>query len=173
MQNIIASTASGMFSRFLQSSLCRAFNTIMASAGCLKCPPRPGVSQFRTATSSCLVRTPFSTSSYAAAQATGDMLKRQQAKSAHLKGKGSGAKATLRIKKKPFVKTGKPPMPGERKAARKTARKRIVLSNTNALEVVGMRDYTMDMVGNIRLRRGAVGRGSLRVLRGRLVVWKR
>ena len=43
---------------------------------------------------------------------------------------------TLRIKKKVPVKSGKPPAPGERKAMRK----RIVLSNTNALEVPGLRD---------------------------------
>ncbi len=48
----------------------------------------------------------------------------------------SVAKKTLKIKKKAPVKTGKPPASGERKAMRK----RIVLSNTNALEVKGMRD---------------------------------
>jgi len=49
---------------------------------------------------------------------------------------------TLKIKKKVPVKTGKPPMPGERKAMRK----RIVLSNTNALEVPDMQDLNAEMV---------------------------
>ena len=51
---------------------------------------------------------------------------------------------TLRLKKKTHVKTGKPPMPGERKAMRK----RIVLSNTNALAVPGLQDLKKDIVGN-------------------------
>lgn len=58
-----------------------------------------------------------------------------------LAGKTKGAK-TLRIKKKAFVKTGKPPASGERKALRK----RIVLSNTNALEVRDLRDLDGKMV---------------------------
>lgn len=50
---------------------------------------------------------------------------------------------TLRIKKKaPVKREGKPPASGERKAMRK----RIVLSNTNALEVEGMRDLDAEMV---------------------------
>jgi small subunit ribosomal protein S29 len=49
----------------------------------------------------------------------------------------AGAQKTLRIKKKaPPKPTGKPPAPGERKAWRK----RVVLSNTNALEVE-MREF--------------------------------
>jgi small subunit ribosomal protein S29 len=52
------------------------------------------------------------------------------------KAKQKSASPTLKIKKKAFVKTGKPPAPGERKAMRK----RIVLSNTNALEVEGLED---------------------------------
>lgn len=47
---------------------------------------------------------------------------------------------TLRIKKTAPVKTSRPPAPGERKAARK----RIVLSNTNALEVEGMVELSED-----------------------------
>lgn len=72
-------------------------------------------------------------------KATGNGLKLQQAKTAHLKNKR--VSASLKIKKKPFVKTGKPPLPGERKAVRK----RIVLSNTNALEVPGMQNLTKEM----------------------------
>lgn len=51
-----------------------------------------------------------------------------------------GAKS-FAMKKKILVKTGKPPMPGERKAMRK----RIVLSNTNALQVEGLHDLSKDM----------------------------
>ncbi|EKD15530.1 mitochondrial 37S ribosomal protein mS29 [Drepanopeziza brunnea f. sp. 'multigermtubi'] len=59
-------------------------------------------------------------------------------------GKSKGAK-TLRIKKKAFVKTGKPPAAGERKAMRK----RIVLSNTNALEVEDLRDLNGKLVDEL------------------------
>jgi small subunit ribosomal protein S29 len=79
------------------------------------------------------------------------MLKKQQARAGHLKSKG-GAK-TLRIKKKAVVKSGKPPMPGERKALRK----RVVLSNTNALEVLGMADLTGGMVRDASLVGKVVG----------------
>ena len=51
-----------------------------------------------------------------------------------------GAKS-FAMKKKVPVKAGKPPMPGERKAMRK----RIVLSNTNALQVEGLHDLSKDM----------------------------
>lgn len=54
------------------------------------------------------------------------------------KKKPTAAAKTLRIKKKAIVKTGRPPAPGERKAIRK----RIVLSNSNALEVPTMVDMT-------------------------------
>lgn len=57
------------------------------------------------------------------------------------KKKGAGAVKTLKIKKKAFVKTGRPPAPGERKAVRK----RIVLSNSNALEVSTMTDLTAEL----------------------------
>jgi small subunit ribosomal protein S29 len=58
----------------------------------------------------------------------------------HVK-KSAGASKTLKIKKKAFVKTGRPPAPGERKAIRK----RIVLSNSNALEVPTMADMTAEL----------------------------
>jgi small subunit ribosomal protein S29 len=67
---------------------------------------------------------------------------------------------TLRIKKKPPPKTGKPPQPGERKAMRK----RIVLSNTNALEVPSMRELDKGLVGEwemgIKDSRGRPGEGN-------------
>ncbi|KAH6671358.1 mitochondrial ribosomal death-associated protein 3-domain-containing protein [Halenospora varia] len=57
-------------------------------------------------------------------------------------GREKGLKASPRIKNKPKEKTGKPPAPGERKAVRK----RIVLSNTNAIEVAEMEDLTKEMI---------------------------
>lgn len=58
-----------------------------------------------------------------------------------------GKKFTL--KKKTVVKTGRAPASGERKAIRK----RIVLSNTNALEVPWLQDFTAESV----LDEGLVG----------------
>lgn len=58
----------------------------------------------------------------------------------------------LKIKKKAVVKTGKPPMPGERKAIRK----RIVLSNTNALSVQ-MEDLEKEILADRRLIGSVVG----------------
>ncbi|CZT04632.1 related to ribosomal protein [Rhynchosporium agropyri] len=63
--------------------------------------------------------------------------------------KSKGA-TTLRLKKKAFVKTGKPPASGERKAIRK----RIVLSNTNALEVLNLKDLDGRMVDEIADQNG-------------------
>lgn len=73
-----------------------------------------------------------------------------------LAGKSKGAK-TLRIKKKAFVKTGKPPASGERKALRK----RIVLSNTNALEVKDLRDLDGKMVDEMLVTEGEAGEQTL------------
>jgi small subunit ribosomal protein S29 len=56
-------------------------------------------------------------------------------------GKVANQRKTLRIKKKAVVKTGRPPAPGERKAIRK----RIVLSNSNALEVQSLMDMTAEL----------------------------
>jgi small subunit ribosomal protein S29 len=47
----------------------------------------------------------------------------------------------FQMKKKSVVKTGKPPAAGERKAMRK----RVVLSNTNALQVEGLEDLSKNM----------------------------
>lgn len=63
-------------------------------------------------------------------------------KKAVMPGQTQKGGTSLRLKKKAIVKTGKPPMPGERKAMRK----RIVLSNTNALEVQGMVDIDKENV---------------------------
>lgn len=59
---------------------------------------------------------------------------------------------TIRSKKKTAVKTGKPPAPGERKALRK----RIVLSNTNAL-IVRMEDLEKATLAERRLVGHVVG----------------
>jgi len=68
------------------------------------------------------------------------MARKVKERSTHGK-KSAGASKTLKIKKKAFVKTGRPPAPGERKAIRK----RIVLSNSNALEVPTMADMTAEL----------------------------
>ncbi|KAI9808305.1 MAG: hypothetical protein M1825_004762 [Sarcosagium campestre] len=51
---------------------------------------------------------------------------------------------TLKLKKKVVVKTGKPPAPGERKALRK----RVVLSNSNALEVPDVSELSLENVAD-------------------------
>ncbi|KAK2628209.1 hypothetical protein QTJ16_002855 [Diplocarpon rosae] len=108
----------------------------MASSNCWKCLARPVANQFPP-TLAVRLANPFSTTAVLAAG--------PPAKTAKMvAGKGKGAK-TLRIKKKAFVKTGKPPAAGERKAMRK----RIVLSNTNALEVGDLRDLSGTVVDEL------------------------
>ncbi|KAI9782478.1 MAG: 37S ribosomal protein S23 mitochondrial [Geoglossum umbratile] len=60
---------------------------------------------------------------------------------------------SLRIRKKSVQKSGKPPASGERKAIRK----RIVLSNTSALEVKGMRDLNDENMTDEQVRGTVVG----------------
>lgn len=60
---------------------------------------------------------------------------------------------SARIKKKKPVDRGRPPAVGERKAMRK----RIVLSNTNALEVSDLQDLTEETIADPRLREKVVG----------------
>ncbi|KAK5114059.1 hypothetical protein LTR85_010365 [Meristemomyces frigidus] len=55
---------------------------------------------------------------------------------------------TLKLAKNKRVSTVRPPAPGERKALRK----RVVLSNTNALEVHGLQDLTTDNVDGAKVR---------------------
>lgn len=112
----------------------------MASSGCWKCLARPSGSL----TSQLALRTPGVSAAFSTTTARAALpikaKKPSQARPA-LKAKGS---KTLRIKKKaPAKPSGKPPMPGERKAMRK----RIVLSNTNALEVP-MMDFNEHMVAD-------------------------
>ncbi|PVH85801.1 hypothetical protein DL98DRAFT_650743 [Cadophora sp. DSE1049] len=120
----------------------------MASSHCWKCLSRP-TNPISSASSPLVLRftNPSTTKTGVNAATTAQFsttakLAAVPAKAAKmLAGKSKGAK-TLRIKKKAFVKTGKPPASGERKALRK----RIVLSNTNALEVRDLRDLDGKMV---------------------------
>lgn len=61
-----------------------------------------------------------------------------------------GEKTTFTVKKKkrPADSKGKPPAPGERKAMRK----RIVISNTNALEVHGLQELSVEDLANPELQ---------------------
>lgn len=72
---------------------------------------------------------------------TGEPSRFREAKSAKLK------------KKSPVERSTRPPPPGERKALRK----RIVLSNPNALEVEGMQDLSPASMVDARLRGTVVG----------------
>lgn len=111
----------------------------MASLSSWKCLLRPSISSTSYAISSSSTRLPALASLSTSAALNYPPKPAAVGKKA-VAGKPKSAKAgkTLKIKKKAFVKTGRPPAPGERKAARK----RIVLSNTNALEVAGMVDMT-------------------------------
>lgn len=60
---------------------------------------------------------------------------------------------TLRRKKKKTVERARPPAVGERKALRK----RIVLSNPNALEIEGMQDLSPETMVDARLRGTVLG----------------
>ncbi|MCJ1485071.1 37S ribosomal protein S23 mitochondrial [Schaereria dolodes] len=66
-----------------------------------------------------------------------------------------GVKSTFlkKAKKNMRAPKGRPPAPGERKALRK----RIVLSNTNALEVHGMQDLSAESMIDMRLRGQVIG----------------
>lgn len=118
----------------------------MASSGCWKCLSRPHTSQLLQANNATL-RLPAAVAATAGFSTSAVMYKNPLA----AKPKGPGAFSqnqarggkTLKIKKKPPpVRSGKPPAEGERKALRK----RIVLSNTNALEVEGLEDLGLSNV---------------------------
>lgn len=65
-----------------------------------------------------------------------------------------GEQQTFRLKKKiGGLNKGKPPGPGERKALRK----RIVVSNTNAIEVHSMQDLSAETMIDMRLRGQMLG----------------
>lgn len=110
----------------------------MASSSCWKCLSRPAIPIQLSTPLPRIAGPAFSTSSPLLFPAPA-----AKKKGVSLATKGS---KTLRIKKKPPpVKTGKPPAQGERKAIRK----RIVLSNTNALEVAGLHDLSSELVDSI------------------------
>ncbi|KFY30205.1 hypothetical protein V493_02070, partial [Pseudogymnoascus sp. VKM F-4281 (FW-2241)] len=124
----------------------------MASTNCWKCLIRPSAPSYLYALSNAQRVAAFSTAT--AVLAAGN----PKAKPAPNQ-KAKGAKASLKIKKKKApAKTGRPPAPGERKAARK----RIVLSNTNALEVQGLPELSPEtmvdaaMVGKVVVIPGPV-----------------
>lgn len=131
----------------------------MASPNCWKCLARPATTPFAptlavrlAAAAAAPPSRKFTTTAVLAATPV-----KKPAKM--VSGNGKGAK-TLRIKKKAVVKTGKAPAPGERKALRK----RIVLSNTNALEVEDLKDLDGKLVDEIVERDDAEdrpGRDSL------------
>jgi small subunit ribosomal protein S29 len=121
----------------------------MASLSCWKCLTRPSMPLRSFNASNLPSKRPPLVLSFSAStnrQALSKQTAQAMAKKAkgrsntNLKG-GARAAKTLKIKKKAFVKTGRPPAPGERKAARK----RIVLSNSNALEVPTMADMTAEL----------------------------
>lgn len=115
----------------------------MASPACWKCLARPGVSQLSSSISLSVPRASvaaFSTSPTLHAA----LPPKKTAEQKRLAQRANQAK-TLKIKKKaPPKPAGKPPAPGERKAMRK----RVVLSNTNALAVSGLEDLTADRVAD-------------------------
>ncbi|KFY87948.1 hypothetical protein V498_06948 [Pseudogymnoascus sp. VKM F-4517 (FW-2822)] len=118
----------------------------MASTKCWKCLIRPSTSASPYALSSTQRVAAFSTATAVLARAPATTKKPSQPNM-----KAKGAARSLRIKKKAPAKTGRPPAPGERKAMRK----RIVLSNTNALEVQGLQELSPEtmvdaaMVGKV------------------------
>lgn len=116
----------------------------MASSSCWKCLTRPYIPLGNLTSSSRPSTRPALASSFSTSIAR-RAAPIQKAKARGIAG-GKGQKKTtpgktLKIKKKAFVKTGRPPAPGERKAIRK----RIVLSNSNALEVSTMADMTAEL----------------------------
>lgn len=108
----------------------------MASRTCWKCLTRPskfpGVSNQGYISSKCPLVSSFSTSA---------TLYDVNPKSKKVSRQTGPAVKTLRLKKKTPIAKGRPPAPGERKAMRK----RIVLSNSNALEVPNMVDMTAEL----------------------------
>ena len=122
---------------------------------CLRCLRRAVRAIDETNGSSQLRRAAFSTTAPQAAAKAAPPKKSSIAKP------GTRQTKTLQLKKKsPRTPSARPPAPGERKAVRK----RIVLSNTNALEVKGLEDLTGD-----KLLRHAAGSVTLDSFRGRVL----
>ena len=110
----------------------------MASTPCLRCLRRSLRSIDGSASLATAPRADFSTTSPSLAGRTSAT---QTPKKKGVVAKPTSRQGrTLHLKKNVRVSNAKPPAPGERKAVRK----RIVLSNTNALEVPGLQDLTAD-----------------------------
>ena len=123
----------------------------MPSLLCLRCLRRPLRSIEAPSSLEITQRSAFSTTSSLSKAATG---KKVVAAPANRKGR------TLNLGKKKRESTARPPAVGERKALRK----RIILSNTNALEVQGVQDLTGD-----KLVRHEKGRVALDGYRGHVL----
>lgn len=125
----------------------------MASSGCWKCLSRPNTSQLIQGNHAALrLPTIAATAGFSTSAVMSKNPLAAKPKGAFGQNMARGGK-TLKIKKKPPpVRSGKPPAEGERKALRK----RIVLSNTNALEVE-LEDLGMSNVSSEGLAGKVVG----------------
>ncbi|KAG9231549.1 mitochondrial ribosomal death-associated protein 3-domain-containing protein [Amylocarpus encephaloides] len=115
------------------------------STTCWKCLSRPSLlsSQLSSRIAQVTVSAPFSSTATSLAP---PLIRGNN-------GPQKGVKGTTAIKKKNRPQqTGKPPMPGERKALRK----RVVLSNTNAIEVQDLVDLNQETVDGL-LKENASG----------------
>ncbi|TKA77689.1 hypothetical protein B0A55_03999 [Friedmanniomyces simplex] len=124
----------------------------MSSSVCLRCFKRALIPPESSSSLTTAHRAAFSTSPSLSANPPKKKpsVGKTQGKSQAKPGK------TLRLTKNKRVQTGRPPAPGERKALRK----RIVLSNTNALDVPGLENLTTENVKDT---------GRLRELEGRVL----
>ncbi|TGO83698.1 hypothetical protein BPOR_0605g00030 [Botrytis porri] len=125
----------------------------MASSGCWKCLSRPNTSKLIQGNhAASRLPTIAATAGFSTSAVMSKNPLAAKPKGAFGQNMARGGK-TLKIKKKPPpVRTGKPPAEGERKALRK----RIVLSNTNALEVE-LEDLGMSNVSSEGLAGKVVG----------------
>ncbi|GAB7364777.1 hypothetical protein MBLNU230_g5575t1 [Neophaeotheca triangularis] len=110
---------------------------------CLRCLGRAAPSETSSSTVAVSHRAAFSTSQPYQANPP-------KAKNATASGARKGK--SLRLAKNTRASTGRPPAPGERKALRK----RVVLSNVNALEVQGLQDFNPENAAKLGEFRGGV-----------------
>lgn len=110
---------------------------------CLRCLGRATLSESSTSTLTIPQRAAFSTTQ---PQQANPPKKKGAVQASAKKGK------SLRLSKNTRASSGRPPASGERKALRK----RVVLSNTNALEVQGLKDFTPENVARLSELRGSV-----------------
>ncbi|KAF6227450.1 hypothetical protein HO133_008894 [Letharia lupina] len=115
----------------------------IARASCQPCPTRRPPQQLCTLY-------PASTAAFTTSPSLSALPPKKKAKSPMVEVNVKGAKKTFTKKKKKLQKVdrGKKPAVGERKALRK----RVVLSNTNALEVEGLKDITAQSMIDDSLR---------------------